>query len=608
MPEAFTINLGFKDYYSKDILLEGMLGFDEEDLIMGPHTYDGSYTMVELKNWSESGGFKALDFKVQSAHAGNDLVILVEPTNTTDRLKNPLLLVQAGVSWNKPGEIFMEDDIITGEFDHNRFKVFHTGNMVDEEYTGGLLTPHYAIEIDGPVGISTGKERSLEEIKTIVGNERAEWQKEKDSFGEMAEVFDAIQTVVAWNVVYEPKYERVVCPVSRRWSYWNRGYVQYCWDTYFAGYLAAATNSKEVAYINLVEMTRAKDKAGTSFVPNVEQANGFISRDRSQPPVGSLCALEVYNKYQEKWILELLYPDLLEWNEWWKDNRQYEGLLSYGSTPYEPVTGAKGEVTGAEDDIEGWMRSSMESGWDGAALYEEVPFDEDKHFIKYWDASLNSLYVMDSRSLAKIAEILGKDEDAAMLYERASKFKENIPRLWNQEKGFFYNKNWETGEFSNVTAINGFYPLIAGAATGEQAKTIVENYFYNPNEFWGQWIIPTLSRSHPVFEEDTYWDGRVWPPTNFLVYIGLKNYEDIPEIKKAKDDLVLKSRELLMKDWKAKRYVRENYEVATGSGDEENVSAKFYHWGGLLGLMSLIEEGQMNLTYSAEPIDREDKE
>jgi neutral trehalase len=246
----------------------------------------------------------------------------------------------------------------------------------------------------------------------------------------------------------------------------------------------------------------------------------------------------------------------------------------------------------------------MESGWDGAVLYTDVPFDKEKHILKHWDASLNGLYVLDCLSLADIAEVLGKSKEAKQLREKAGTYRENLQQLWNDEKSFFYNRNWETGEFSEVTAINGFYPLIAGAATEQQAIAVMDNYFYDPDEFWGEWIIPTISRSHPAFEDQKYWDGRIWPPVNYLVYLGLNNYTHVPEVAKAKTDLVTKSRELILKDWNARRYVRENYDPNTGLGEEQHASARFYHWGGLLGLMSLIEEGHVKNTYQSKILDK----
>ena len=98
----------------------------------------------------------------------------------------------------------------------------------------------------------------------------------------MAEVHAAIQTCLAWDTIYDPTHERVISPVSRNWSVGSGGYVLFCWDNYFAAYLASVDN-RDLAYANAVEITRERTPAG--FVPNVaSRVCGFTSLDRSQPP------------------------------------------------------------------------------------------------------------------------------------------------------------------------------------------------------------------------------------------------------------------------------------------------------------------------------------
>lgn len=580
LPEGLTINLGFKDYLNKDILRETMLGYGPADVRMGAHAWDGSYTAVQIK-WTD------LEFLVESAHDKEDLVLLVTPLKV-DRIKKPLLLVEGGISWNRDGYVIREDSVLSGQFENQDINIYTTGEIFEEYYTGGMLSPYLSVPIEGEIGISTGKPRDLDSIKFIVEKNRNKWEKEKDSYGKNSEIFNAMQTVLAWNTIFDPQNNRVISPVSRKWSLWNRGYVIYLWDTYFAAYQAAALGQKEIAYANAVEMTRANE--GLQFVPNVEQANGFKSRDRSQPPVGSMCVREVYQKFEDKWFLELLYEDLLAWNNWWKENRDYDGLLCYGSTKYEPVVGAPGEYTDG-DKVNGWFGASMESGWDGATLYKNVPFDKERNILKMWDVALNSLYVMDCKALADIASVLGKENDKDKLTKRAESYRKNIQRLWDEKTGYFRNRSWIDGEFSTVTSVNGFYPMIAKAATEDQVKKILSGYFNNPEEFYGKWIIPTMARSHYAFhDEELYWDGKIWPPVNFLVYLGLKNY-DIKEAHMARKDLVQKSRDLLLLDWNNRRYVRENYDPETGIGEIAEKSDSFYHWGGLLGLITLIEDG-----------------
>ncbi len=580
MPEGFAVNLGFKDYLNKDVLTETMLGYGPAQVRMGAHAWDGSYTSVKI-TWTD------LEFHIESAHIGDDMVALITPLKV-NRIKKPLLLVQGGVIWNRDGYVTRDADVLTGHFDSGKIQVFTTGEHVDEYYTGGMLSPYITAKITGDIGVSTGEPRDLQTITSIIQQNKAKWQAEKDSYAELNDVFFAMQTVLAWNTIFDPQNDRVISPVSRKWSFWNRGYVIYLWDTYFAAYQAAAFGQKDMAYANAVEMTRSKKDL--PFVPNVEQANGFVSRDRSQPPVGSVCVRQVYSQFKEKWFLELLYDDLLEWNNWWLENRDYDGLLCYGSTLYEPVIGAPGEYTD-RDQVHGWFGASMESGWDGATLYKNVPFDKDRSILTMWDVALNGLYVQDCRALADIAEELGHTKEARMLRKRAKSYQKNMQRLWDEDTGYFRNKSWLTGEYSEVTSVNGFYSMMAKAATKKQVKIMLEKYFYNPDEFYGKWIIPTMARSHEAFhDKELYWDGKVWPPVNFLVYLGLRNY-DFPEANQARQELIKKSKELLLYDWNERRYVRENYDTATGQGEIEKKSDHFYHWGGLLGLVSFVEEG-----------------
>jgi hypothetical protein len=48
---------------------------------------------------------------------------------------------------------------------------------------------------------------------------------------------------------------------------------------------------------------------------------------------------------------------------------------------------------------------------------------------------------------------------------------------------------------------------------------------------------------------------------------------------------------LLLKGWLQDGYVFENYNSTTGQGDDVGNSDKFYHWGAVLGFITLIEEG-----------------
>lgn len=74
--------------------------------------------------------------------------------------------------------------------------------------------------------------------------------------------------------------------------------------------------------------------------------------------------------------------------------------------------------------------------------------------------------------------------------------------------------------------------MLAKIPNQTQAERMVKEHLMNPQEFWGDWIIPATPRNDPAFRNNDYWRGRIWAPLNFLVYMGLQNY-DLPEARKA---------------------------------------------------------------------------
>ena len=129
---------------------------------------------------------------------------------------------------------------------------------------------------------------------------RTEFLEEESKFQDVQELYDAMQTVLAWNVIFEPIHDRVITPVSRVWNVGWKGWILFEWDTYFAAYMLSLSN-KELAYANALAMT--KEITDHGFVPNFA-SSVTTSEDRSQPPVGSFVVKEIYRRFGEKWFLE----------------------------------------------------------------------------------------------------------------------------------------------------------------------------------------------------------------------------------------------------------------------------------------------------------------
>jgi len=201
-----------------------------------------------------------------------------------------------------------------------------------------------------------------------------------------------------------------------------------------------------------------------------------------------------------------------------------------------------------------------------------------------------SFYITDCRELAELARRIGRDEVVGELEARAEKYAASLKTLWCEETGLFLNKRLDNGAFEHRLSPTHFYPLLAGVPTQAQAERMINEHFFNEKEFWGEWILPSIARNDPMYPDQDYWRGRIWAPMNFLVYLGLCKY-DLPTARKA---LVEKSEALLLKEWREHRHVHENYcgDTGAGCGSGKQNSDAFYHWGGLLGLISVMESGR----------------
>ena len=61
--------------------------------------------------------------------------------------------------------------------------------------------------------------------------------------------------------------------------------------------------------------------------------------------------------------------------------------------------------------------------------------------------------------------------------------------------------------------------------TPSQAQRLIETHLLNPNEFWAEHGVRTLSKNDFLYNpQDGYWQGPVWVVSNYLVMHGLLNY------------------------------------------------------------------------------------
>ncbi len=567
MPEGLNIQLLLRKrqggpYWLWDSYIASPKVNFPEKIYPGRHAYDGSYTELEV-HWE---GQKA---KVRTATSGADFYMLYTPLESPE---NPhILAFKTGMLWNKPGVLQKNGPAITAQFESGSVTVVATSE--DRNIALPLNTPYLSFYSDEQVAVYTGEEKTMEEIEALIEEKGKSYDRSAEKYGGLSGAYEAMQTVMAWNLFYDAENDRGIASVSRIWNEAWSGYIIFDWDTYFAA-LMAAVDFRELAFSNAIAITSAITERG--FIPNVEASNGLKSFDRSQPPVGSMVCKLIHDRYPEKWFLEAVYDNLLTWNRWWDRERNNQGYLSWGSDRHP--RGMNGHTLQA---------AKWESGLDNSPLFDGAVFNEEKEMLDLASVGLMSLYVADCNYLAEIAAILGKSEDVKELKQRSETYSVKLQELWDEQSGIFRDRDLVTGAFTPHLAPTHFYPLLAKAATQEQAERMISEHFLNPEEFYGEWMMPSIARNNPAYPDNTYWRGRIWPPMNFLVYMGLRNYQ-FPEARRILSE---KSLNLILGEWNGKRRVHENYNAETGVGDDVRNSDSFYSWGGLLALIPLMEEG-----------------
>ncbi len=584
LPGGLAIHVGLRhnntesgEGYLQDALI-GRLSPDAEQVTPGAHAWDGRYSDLRI-SW------KGHSWRVQSAHQGTDLVLLTTPLPSTSlSALSPTIVFSVDFLWNQSGTAIRHPNFIETRGASGIVNVYCTCappgvqrkiNPVNLPFGG----PYFATDLNQPVGLSTGKRRTMAEIEAAITHQRDAYQQSIAAAGRSAPILDAIETTLGWDTIYEPSKQRVFSPVSRVWSVNWGGYVLFDWDTFFAATMAGL-GGRDLAYADAIETLRESTKQG--FVPNYARAGGWKSFDRSEPPVGAISVLGLFEKFHDRWFLEDAFTPLLQWNRWWAEHRDIQGYLAWGSDgenkPENLDDAARGTRAGA----------ILESGLDNSPMYDSTTYNPESHLLEYADVGLMSLYIADCDALTQIAEILQQPAETKELEERSARYRAKLATLWDRQRGVFLNKDLHTGEFNTRISPTNLYPMLAHVATAEQAQVMIEKHLLNTTEFWGDWVIPSIAKDDPAFHDQDYWRGRIWGPMNYLVYLGLRNYE-YPAVR---SDFAQKSYDLFLKEWREQGHVHENYNAISGTGDDVSSSDRFYHWGALLGYVEYLEQSQ----------------
>lgn len=367
--------------------------------------------------------------------------------------------------------------------------------------------------------------------------------------------------------IYSSHDSLLFIPVSRSFGVEHANQAPiFCWDSFFNALMATYDNP---------DMAKATYRAVLSgalpngMIGNVRHWSMGPSTGNSQPPVGSMCIWRSHLLRPDTAFLREAYPTLKAWNAWWMDHRnaRQDSLLQWG------------------DDYGSFEIAMYETGWDDAPHFQAVEgVKMEGTTMNVYAVDLCALWAMDSHYLSLIAKAIGETEAAKRHQIDSDRMNRRInEKLWNEDLGiycsrFFNNPDGTSGKFLTKLSPQNFYPLISGAASKQQAQRVLE-IMTDPEQFWGEWIIPTVSKKEPEYHKQRYWSGNIWGPSTYLTWLGVKKYAD----DSLKSEFAQKCVHLFMNNWLGAGYCGENYFSING----RVCSNPNYTWGALLCLIGI---------------------
>ena len=455
--------------------------------------------------------------------------------------------------------------------------------------------------------------RLLPGLDSWIDEARADWDRRRPRSSGAAEgLVQAVTDNLMWTVLLQPETGRLYAPAGRRWIFPKPGdctqgdgtrdgardegagidsasegrpapddWTIFGWDSFFNA-LELATVSSRLAWDALLAGLESRYSNGN--VPNWRSRHGGTP-DRSQPPIGSFAALKLHLTCPDRDALAAARPYLRAWSDWWVADKRGRprregltpGLLAWGSDT--ALVPGREQLPEWEVGASGHQRAAWESGQDDLPLWEEAEWDSEREVLAMSAVDLCSYRALDLECLSRIARILGDSAAARQLEaERHSLVRRMNEMLWSESVGLYLDE-LPSGRSPRVAASN-FLPLIAGVPSARRARRMV-GILRDPARFWGEWILPTISRDDPAFDDQQYWRGSIWPPMNYLVVQGLRRYG----FDELASELAWRGALMFLADRRRTGFCRENFDARSGRGRGH----RFQSWGPLFALGAIEE-------------------
>ena len=298
-------------------------------------------------------------------------------------------------------------------------------------------------------------------------------------------------------------------------SYWKIWQWDQCFMTMYAKY-----SNHEFPEIECLENFYKK-----------QHANGFICRELQEED-----GLDVYPNSSQPWPNPNPNPPLYSLAEW--DYYLVTGDASHFTKEIESNgtdPGIKKTVFQRLVDYYYWVRDSIrhDDGYYTSDYWANGMDDSPRNVIGAEGAwqCITTQQGLAALYLSKIAEVLGDETTKAAMIKEYNEHKELVnSTMWDTVDNFYYDLDSERKMYrgwndTKTKTVASFWPMIAEFASEEQTQKLVE-HIINPEEFWLDHVIPTLSKDSYDYNGPfgEYWRGAIWAPTNYSTVRGLMAY------------------------------------------------------------------------------------
>lgn len=285
------------------------------------------------------------------------------------------------------------------------------------------------------------------------------------------------------------------------------------WDSYFTARGMIVHGESELVKSTVDDMLYLVRKLG--YMPN---GNATHLLGRSQPPLLSEMVKDIYSVYKDPVWLEGAYSALQTEYEFWMTKRilpcglnryGYEGSLDVGlEIAHRRLAGLDFGAMSDKEIAENVM-ADAESGWDFSPRCE-------LHQTDFAYVDLNSILYMFEKNMAFFASELKKNDSESWENRAAERRRKMCDLMF--DGAVFRDYDSRNDKLSPIFSAASFYPLWAGLATEEQAKSTVENLFWIECEYG---ISPCEKGIRKVNYQWDYPNG--WAPIQYAVAYALFN-------------------------------------------------------------------------------------